>query len=81
MKLSFANLFIFLLAFSTIIFTFNNTNATQLSSADNIESFQTKSEKKRKKVKSGFIRGPKGGCYYKNRNGKKTYVSRSLCNR
>jgi hypothetical protein len=35
--------------------------------------------KKGKKAKSRFIRGPKGGCYYKNRNGKKTYVSRSLC--
>jgi uncharacterized protein YraI len=26
-----------------------------------------------------YIRGPRGGCYYINRNGNKTYVSRSLC--
>lgn len=24
--------------------------------------------------------GPKGGCYYKNSNGNKTYVDRSECN-
>lgn len=30
--------------------------------------------------RSGYIRGPRGGCYYINRNGNKTYVSRSLCN-
>lgn len=27
-----------------------------------------------------YIRGPRGGCYYINRNGNKTYVDRSLCN-
>lgn len=27
-----------------------------------------------------YIRGPRGGCYYVNRNGNKTYVDRSLCN-
>ncbi|WP_149912566.1 hypothetical protein [Sphingobacterium cavernae] len=27
-----------------------------------------------------YIRGPRGGCYYINRNGGKTYVDRSLCN-
>lgn len=26
-----------------------------------------------------YIRGSRGGCYYINRNGNKTYVSRSLC--
>lgn len=26
-----------------------------------------------------YIRGPRGGCYYINRNGNKTYVDRSLC--
>lgn len=26
-----------------------------------------------------YIRGPRGGCYYINGNGNKTYVSRSLC--
>jgi hypothetical protein len=28
---------------------------------------------------SGYIRGPRGGCYYINSRGNKTYVSRSLC--
>lgn len=27
-----------------------------------------------------LIRGPRGGCYYINRSGNKTYVSRSVCN-
>jgi hypothetical protein len=27
-----------------------------------------------------YIRGPRGGCYYINSNGNKTYVSRSYCN-
>ena len=26
-----------------------------------------------------YIRGPRGGCYYINSNGNKTYVDRSLC--
>lgn len=30
--------------------------------------------------RSGYIRGPRGGCYYINGNGNKTYVDRSLCN-
>lgn len=28
----------------------------------------------------GYIRGPRGGCYYINSRGNKTYVDRSLCN-
>lgn len=33
-----------------------------------------------KKVKSsGYIRGPRGGCYYLSASGKKVYVDRSLC--
>ena len=27
-----------------------------------------------------YIRGPRGGCYYINGNGNKTYVDRSMCN-
>lgn len=27
-----------------------------------------------------YIRGPRGGCYYINSNGNKTYVDRSTCN-
>ncbi len=29
--------------------------------------------------RSGYIIGPRGGCYYINRNGNKTYVDKSLC--
>ncbi len=28
-----------------------------------------------------YITGPRGGCYYINRNGNKTYVDRSFCGR
>ncbi len=27
-----------------------------------------------------YYRGPRGGCYYVNSNGNKTYVARSMCN-
>lgn len=30
--------------------------------------------------RSNLIRGPRGGCYYINSHGNKTYVDRSLCN-
>ena len=28
----------------------------------------------------GYIRGPRGGCYYKSSSGRKVYVDHSLCN-
>ncbi|MBO9613516.1 MAG: hypothetical protein J7619_12510 [Dyadobacter sp.] len=31
-------------------------------------------------VSKQYIRGPRGGCYYINSNGNKTYVDRSFCN-
>lgn len=40
---------------------------------------QRASQPYRSSSRSGYIRGPRGGCYYINRNGNKTYVSRSLC--
>lgn len=33
----------------------------------------------RSSTRSGYIRGPRGGCYYINSNGNKVYVDRSLC--
>jgi len=36
--------------------------------------------KKRYTSYRSYIRGPRGGCYYINSNGNKTYVSRSMCN-
>lgn len=32
------------------------------------------------KTTRSYYRGPRGGCYYINSNGNKTYVARSLCN-
>ncbi len=37
-------------------------------------------ERKSRSVDSKFITGPRGGCYYLNSNGRKTYVPRTLCN-
>lgn len=34
----------------------------------------------RSKTYRSYIRGPRGGCYYINSNGNKTYVARNLCN-
>jgi hypothetical protein len=31
-------------------------------------------------VSRGYIRGPRGGCYYYSASGRKVYVDRSLCN-
>lgn len=47
------------------------------------KSHSSKAVKKRTYSSSSYrnyIRGPRGGCYYINSNGNKTYVSRSLCN-
>ncbi|WP_205600368.1 hypothetical protein [Sphingobacterium luzhongxinii] len=33
----------------------------------------------RKSLSRTYIRGPRGGCYYINSNGGKTYVDRSMC--
>ncbi|CAM1356854.1 MULTISPECIES: hypothetical protein [Tenacibaculum] len=48
---------------------------------DGIEEQETKTEWKCG-VHNGkqLWTGPKGGCYYKNSNGNKTYVDRSECN-
>jgi hypothetical protein len=42
---------------------------------------QTKAKPRRASVAagSGYIRGPRGGCYYINSSGRKEYVDRSLC--
>lgn len=39
-----------------------------------------KSYSKRSTYSRTYYRGPRGGCYYINSNGNKSYVSRSLCN-
>ncbi|WP_420400824.1 hypothetical protein [Flagellimonas sp.] len=40
----------------------------------------TRSYTPRKTYSRRYYRGPRGGCYYINSNGNKTYVARSLCN-
>ena len=46
------------------------------SSNSNNSTYKTKSHRSSRT----YYRGPRGGCYYINSNGNKTYVSRSLCN-
>jgi glycerol dehydrogenase-like iron-containing ADH family enzyme len=40
----------------------------------------TKSSYTRKSYSKSYYKGPRGGCYYINSKGNKSYVSRSLCN-
>ena len=44
--------------------------------------FVSPTQKRTQHVKSArtYIRGPRGGCYYINPSGTKTYVDRSMCN-
>lgn len=56
---------IFLMAF--FIFTLVNSKDTFAENTYRPKSVHT------------YITGPKGGCYYINKNGKKTYVDRKLC--
>jgi hypothetical protein len=44
---------------------------------DNQIAFATSGQRRNGTTK--YITGPRGGCYYINSNGKKTYVDRSLC--
>lgn len=62
-----------------------NVKTKNSSSVGNYNSSQKKyKNKKRKSSRNSYgrvyIRGPRGGCYYINSNGNKTYVDRSLCN-
>src|SRR5690606_34073296 len=41
---------------------------------------RTRSSSVKKPTGRTYIRGPRGGCYYINSNGNKTYVDRSFCN-
>lgn len=50
----------------------NIGNNQRTSSANKISSSST--------ANRTYITGPRGGCYYINRNGNKTYVDRSFCN-
>ncbi|SIQ86623.1 hypothetical protein [Maribacter ulvicola] len=50
------------------------------SSLKSTKSSSTKYKTKRYRSSKSYYRGPRGGCYYINSNGNKSYVSRSLCN-
>lgn len=40
---------------------------------------QRTAQRPRSPSRSNYLRGPRGGCYYINRNGNKTYVDRNMC--
>jgi hypothetical protein len=54
---------------------FKGTKITQQLSASNVKSASASIDK----TYRNYRRGSRGGCYYINSNGKKTYVDRSLC--
>ncbi len=68
-----------------------HTNFAKKNNIVTVQSGKTSTTKKTKNVKKNsqnksayssgryYIRGPRGGCYYINSNGNKTYVGRSLC--
>lgn len=65
-------------------------NTIKLGDSISAESFETEyvapAPKRKIKISSRssssrvYLTGPRGGCYYVNSNGNKTYVNRSLCN-
>jgi hypothetical protein len=58
----------------------NSSSINKLSSGTGHSNFKEKSSKNRKNSSArSYIRGPRGGCYYINGNGGKTYVDRSMC--
>lgn len=59
------------------------TKSTTFSSktSSSSRSYQSsRTSNSRKSTSRTYIRGPRGGCYYINSNGGKTYVDRSMCN-
>ncbi len=60
------------------VFLLKNEMVKSLKNQSTSSYSQTKSTRKASSRK--YIRGPRGGCYYWNSSGNKTYVDRSLCN-
>lgn len=58
----------------------NNNLFSHKNKLTNSNSNNTSYEKKNYQSIRTYYKGPRGGCYYINSNGNKTYVSRSLCN-
>ncbi len=47
---------------------------------NSLNSSTTKKKRNKPRTTRRYIRGSRGGCYYINSNGNKTYVDRSICN-
>ncbi|MNK14516.1 hypothetical protein D3C87_326390 [compost metagenome] len=57
-----------------------SSNINQFKSTSPSPSSRTTNTSKSSSSTTSYIRGPRGGCYYINSNGNKTYVDRSMCN-
>ncbi len=57
-----------------------NSKSSSYSSSLKNKKSKTPYKTKRYRSSKSYFRGPRGGCYYINSNGNKSYVSRSLCN-
>ncbi|NDV43335.1 hypothetical protein [Flagellimonas sediminis] len=57
-----------------------NSLTKEKSSNPPTSSYKSSTRTKSYSTSRRYIRGPRGGCYYINSNGNKTYVDRSLCN-
>lgn len=57
-----------------------SSNINQFKSTRSFPSPRRTNTSKSSSSSRNYIRGPRGGCYYINSNGNKTYVDRSMCN-
>lgn len=57
-----------------------NKSSSYSSSLKSRKSNNTKYKAKGYRSSRNYYRGPRGGCYYINSNGNKSYVARNLCN-
>lgn len=57
-----------------------SSNINQFKSTSSSPSSRRTNNSKSSSSSRNYIRGPRGGCYYINSNGNKTYVDRSMCN-
>ncbi|MEC7263449.1 MAG: hypothetical protein VXW38_06885 [Bacteroidota bacterium] len=58
----------------------STSSLTKEKSSNPASSYKSSTRTKSYSTSRRYIRGPRGGCYYINSNGNKTYVDRSLCN-
>lgn len=63
---------------NTVQYFTKTATYTDGSYSQSVESKNSKSYKT--STTRTYYRGPRGGCYYINSNGNKTYVARSMCN-